>query len=193
MMTFDQSQLIEELRNLTQDTKSQVQAFKTYSEEQLNHKPSAGGWSVLECIEHLRLYANFYLPEIEKRMTSRVPVESKYFRSGILGNYFVNMVKATNNKKMRTVKEMDTSGTELTISTLNQFIKQLDWLDSLLLDSEKFDLSRIKTSISISRFIKLKLGDTLRFVVYHNERHVLQAKQVLSPQAELANPLFSSD
>jgi hypothetical protein len=35
---------------------------------------------------------------------------------------------------------------------------------------------QIKTSISISSFIKLRLGDTLRLVVYHNWRHLIQAK-----------------
>ncbi|RXM56703.1 hypothetical protein BOQ60_25350, partial [Chryseobacterium sp. CH1] len=30
------------------------------------------------------------------------------------------------------------------------------------------DLEKTKTSISISKLIKLKLGDTFRFVIYHN-------------------------
>jgi uncharacterized protein (DUF2249 family) len=37
------------------------------------------------------------------------------------------------------------------------------------------NLNRIRTSISISKLIKLKLGDTLRVVIYHNGRHLQQA------------------
>jgi hypothetical protein len=34
-------------------------------------------------------------------------------------------------------------------------------------------------NISISKIIRLRLGDALLFVVYHNERHVQQAKNLL--------------
>ncbi|MEO9077333.1 MAG: DinB family protein, partial [Gelidibacter sp.] len=34
------------------------------------------------------------------------------------------------------------------------------------------------TAISISNLIKLKVGDTFRVVVYHNERHLVQANRI---------------
>lgn len=40
------------------------------------------------------------------------------------------------------------------------------------------DLGKIKTSISISKWIKLKLGDTFRVIIYHNERHIVQANKI---------------
>jgi hypothetical protein len=48
-----------------------------------------------------------------------------------------------------------------------------------LLDKAKnVSLGKTKTGISISKLIKLKLGDTFRFVIYHNIRHIEQAKRV---------------
>jgi hypothetical protein len=44
--------------------------------------------------------------------------------------------------------------------------------------AQKVDLTKVKTAISLSKFIKLRLGDTLRFLVYHNERHILQAQGI---------------
>lgn len=38
----------------------------------------------------------------------------------------------------------------------------------------------IEVTITGINQIKLRLGDTLRFVIYHNERHITQAQQVLS-------------
>jgi hypothetical protein len=102
----------------------------------------------------------------------------KYFKSGRIGNYFVNMISASNSKKIKATKNMDVTGSELNLSTLNQFIKQLEWLESLLEKAEKVDLNKVKTSISLTKLIKLRLGDTLRFLVYHNERHILQAKRI---------------
>lgn len=177
-MKIEQTELINELRGLTQEAKAQVLEFKTYPLAQLNYKSSAVDWSILECIEHLCLYGKFYLPEIENRIMNGEPVGKAQFKSSFLGNYFVNMIKASNTKKIKATKQMDSTGFELSIATLNKFIKQLEWLDSLLIKSKTVDLNKVKTAISLSNFIKLRLGDTLRFLVYHNERHILQAKRI---------------
>ena len=177
-MKIESIKLLEELIKLTQEAKSQVEEFKTLSHKQLNYKANEGEWSILECIEHLCLYGKFYLPEIEKRITGSVPNEQQYFKSGFLGNYFVNMIKASNTKKIKATKQMDSTGSNLNSSTINQFIKQLNWLETLLVKAKKVNLNKVKTSISLSKLIKLRLGDTLRFLVYHNERHILQAKQI---------------
>ncbi|MFJ1440671.1 hypothetical protein ACILFQ_02000 [Capnocytophaga canimorsus] len=40
-------------------------------------------------------------------------------------------------------------------------------------------MTQLKTKISISRFLRLRLGDTLQFVVYHNQRHMKQVQDIL--------------
>ncbi|GJQ05611.1 hypothetical protein [Capnocytophaga canimorsus] len=40
-------------------------------------------------------------------------------------------------------------------------------------------MTQLKTKISISRFLRLRLGDTLQFVVYHNQRHMEQVQDIL--------------
>ncbi len=189
-MKIEQSELIKELRDLTKQASAQVSEFKLYTAEQLNFKPSASQWSILECIEHLCLYGKFYLPEIENRITNVEPVNNPPFKSGVLGNYFVGMIKASNTKKITATKQMDSTGSELNMSSINQFLKQLEWLDSLLIKAEKTNLTKIKTAISLSKMVKLRLGDTLRFLVYHNERHILQATQInLKPATKKAETL----
>lgn len=177
-MKIEQSKLLVELRNKTAEAKSQLETFKNYPIEDLNYKPSESAWSILECIEHLCLYGKFYLPEIENRIITSRYNKQQYFKSGLIGDYFVNMIKASNTKKIKATKEMDATGSDLNMSTINQFIKQLEWLDSLLVKAEKVDLTKLKTSISLTKLVKLRLGDTLRFLVYHNERHILQAKRI---------------
>src|SRR5690606_41809639 len=49
----------------------------------------------------------------------------------------------------------------------------------LLEASKRVDLTQVKTSISISKWIKLRLGDTLRVVIYHNRRHIVQALKLV--------------
>lgn len=80
---------------------------------------------------------------------------------------------------MKTFNEMNPMGKKLDKSVLETFIAQLNQMLQILETARNKDLNRIKTSISISKWIKLKLGDTLRIVIYHNHRHILQAKKAL--------------
>jgi hypothetical protein len=88
-------------------------------------------------------------------------------------------VKDGKIKKMKSPKDKNPSRTALSITTINRFLKQQEQLLNLLQRSRGIDLTRTKTAISLSKFIRLRLGDTLRFYTYHIERHVWQAEGVM--------------
>lgn len=90
------------------------------------------------------------------------------------------MIPKEKLNKMKTFKSMNPIKSNLDKSVLSEFISQQKQMSNLLNDAENIDLNKVKTSISISNFIKLKLGDTFRFVILHNLRHVEQAKRNLS-------------
>ena len=81
--------------------------------------------------------------------------------------------------KMKTFKEMNPIHSQLDLSVIDEFIDQQQQMLRLLERGKTTDLTRTKVSISISKWIKLRLGDTFRFVIYHNMRHIQQAKRVL--------------
>lgn len=173
-------ELITELAGLTWQHIQTVQSFKQLSLETLNRKPANGGWSILECVEHLNRYGDFYVPEIERRIEKSKGRPSAVFKPGLLGNYFAkSMLPKEQLNKMKTFKSMDPADSALDLSVLDKFIDQQEQLLRLLEASRQTDLTRVKTSISISKWIKLRLGDTLRVVIYHNLRHIVQAKKLL--------------
>lgn len=176
-MKIKQDLLIEKLLELTNDAIVSVKKIKELSSEKLNEKTNS--WSILECMEHLNLYGNFYLPEIERRLLNAdLTQRTHYFKSSLVGDYFVRQVKAENTKKLKSTKMMDSTGAKLSSTTIDQFIKQLERLSSLLQDSKKVDLNKVKTNISLTKLFRLRLGDTLRFLVHHNERHIKQAEKI---------------
>jgi len=181
-MQAENDSVIEDLLALTENAASAARKFKGLSETQLNFKEHPEKWSILECLEHLNRYGEFYLPEIEKALLShKVKSASPVYKSGILGNHFANLMKVKNGKviKMKTPGDKNPSGSQLTAVTIDRFLKQLELLKSLLDQSRHADLTKTKVPISLTNFIKLRLGDTLRFFVYHIERHVIQAEKVL--------------
>ncbi|NRF40359.1 DinB family protein [Pedobacter foliorum] len=172
--------LIEELLATTAWSTRTVEKLKELGVDQLNVKSSPAEWSVLECVEHLNLYGNFYLPVIEQAILSYKPNKTPAsFKSGFIGGYFVNMirVKPGKMKKMSTTKDKNPLGYVLTLTTVDRFLKQQQLLKTLLEQARYVDMTKLKTPISITKMVRLRLGDTLRFVVYHIERHVIQAER----------------
>lgn len=176
---MNSKQLIDDLLQIVDRTTAQVQQLRALDTQTLNYKERADQWSALECIEHLNLYGDYYLPEIEKRILAQKPVTTaSIFKSGVLGNYFANMMQAAAKPgKMKSPSDKNPVNSLLTMTTLDRFIKQQERLKALLIQARQTDLTKTKTSISISKLIKLRLGDTFRFLIYHIDRHVKQAQR----------------
>lgn len=172
--------LINDLSKRTYAVIEKAELWLDLSDAQLNFKPAADSWSLLECIEHLNRYGRFYLPEIEQRIQGSSHA-SDDFKSGWLGDYFAkSMLPKEKLNKMKTFKVMDPAGSSLSRSVIQEFLDQQKQMLQLLRKSSKISLTKTKTSISISPLIKLRLGDTFRVVVYHNERHLVQAEKALN-------------
>jgi hypothetical protein len=172
--------LISELKTYT---KRHIQFTKTllnYSEQQLQYKQKKESWNILECLEHLNLYGNFYIPEIKKRISNSITRPSEFFKSGYLGNKFsLDMLPKENMKTMNTFKGKNPVNKKLNSEkVLQNFIEQQEQILNLLELAKGKNLTKIKTSITLP-FLKFRLGDTFRFLIYHNERHIIQAENII--------------
>jgi len=173
-------ELLKELEDLTLKHIQAAKLFQRESKEKLNQKPNPESWSILECIEHLNRYGEFYIPEIQKRISASTSTFSDKFKSGVLGNYFAkSMLPKEKLNTMKTFKVMNPSGSKLNETVLDKFLTQQEQLLDLLKKSRNVSLTKTKTAISISKWIKLRLGDTFKVVIYHNLRHIEQAKKLL--------------
>lgn len=174
--------LLNDLLNRTDRVVETVRMYREISHGQLNAKPNAQAWSALECLEHLNLYGDFYLPEMERRILGAYHKASPLYKPGVLGNYFANMMLPKQDgtvKKMKSPKDKNPAKSSLSVTTVDRFLKQQEHLIRLLEMARKVDLTRTKTAISLTQWIRLRLGDTFRFYTYHIERHVAQAERAL--------------
>lgn len=178
-MKIQTEALLVDLANRTKQLIREAEGFKQQSDETLNFKEDETSWSILECLEHLNLYGRFYLPEIKKRIHEGKGKKESIFKSGWLGNYFANsMLPKAKLNKMKTFRNMNPINSKLDKKVIAEFVDQQNEILRLLEDSRKISLNKTRTAISISKLIKLKLGDTFRFVIYHNQRHMLQAQRI---------------
>jgi len=172
--------LLEELITMTKNNSDEVEKLALLSFDKLNYKPNTETWSILECIEHLNKYGRFYIPEIREKINPSKHQSENRFKSGVLGSYFAkSMLPKEELNKMKTFKSMNPNNSKLDTAVLSEFRTQQNEILQLLETAKKVSLTKTKTSISISKLIKLRLGDTFRVVIYHNLRHIVQAKKLI--------------
>lgn len=177
-------ELLEELTAETQKAYHFAKALQKYPKEKLNERKIHGSWTINECLEHLNRYGNFYLPQIRKAVEHyKGSQKTTYYRGSVMGNFFVHMIRLSEGKrrKMKTQKTMDPTGSVLDETTLLTYLSQQEELLALLEACAQVPLKRPKITTSLSRFVFMELGDTLRFMVYHNQRHIFQISLLLDP------------
>lgn len=180
-MKIESDVLILDLIERTRLIMNKAESLKAESDTVLNHRVSSESWSALECLEHLNLYGRFYLPEITKRIYGATTEGAElYFKSGWLGDYFAkSMLPKEKLNAMKTFKSMNPINSKLDKTVITEFINQQIQMLELLNKAKDVSLNKTKTGISITKWIQLKLGDTFKIVIYHNQRHVMQAEKVV--------------
>lgn len=182
-MKVDSTALINELVERVDSHLEYAKSLKDIPDEKLNWKLEPTSWSVLECIEHLNLCSDFYVQEIKKRIEASSIPKSTFFKGNYIGNKFAgSMLPKDKMKKVKTFKKVNPIHSELNKkNVIGTFIHHQKQLLDLLKLAEHKNLDKIKTS-TLLPFLKLRLGNTLQLVIYHNERHVIQANKMLSQQ-----------
>lgn len=173
------TQLLAKLTERTTNNLAVGQQFLALEPASLHRRPRPTAWNALECLAHLNHYGDYYLPEIRQRIKETKHDQARAtFTSSWLGNKFAaGMKPGAQTRNVTTFKSADPRnyGKEFGRETVVEFVRQQEEMLELLGLAARVDLTRTKTGISISNLVKLRLGDTLRVVIYHNWRHVEQA------------------
>ncbi|MBD0298004.1 MAG: DinB family protein [Flavisolibacter sp.] len=183
MAKFRSEELINELQEDVRQLKAAAEFIQQQDKVKLSYSLDDGRWTVIQIIEHMNMYGRFYLPVIEKELAVKTDERSAWFNSGRLGNYFTKSMKPTNvyevKNKMKTMKDYEPEGGLSATNVLNEYIQQKDKLLQLLDLARDRNLNTIRIPITITRLLKLRLGDTFRFLVAHEQRHMIQARNTL--------------
>ena len=162
--------LQEEIQEIIETVENQLLML---DKEALNWKAAPDSWSALECFEHLNRYNRFYNAELEKALErSGKPAA---FHPGWLGNYFVRSVAPDNTKAMKTMAHLNPSGSQLNKAVLEEFLNHQRHLLSLLTKAKGVNLNQRTIRVEVFRLLRMKIGDTFRFLVAHQQRHLQQA------------------
>lgn len=176
MKTIKRTALLDQLESEVEShLQTAITIFQNASPELLQQPAAHHGWSIAQCLWHINSYGHYYLPVIAQAMKSDA-ASRETFTSSWLGAYFTRLMKPGEGmKKMKAFKDHTPPAQPDGRAEVAEFIRQQEVLLGLLRQAHQVDLTRTKVAISLSRWIKLRLGDVFQFYVAHQGRHVAQA------------------
>jgi hypothetical protein len=81
--------------------------------------------------------------------------------------------------KMKTQKSYNPPAALNAEQVINEFSQHQQKLIQLMNLSRTRDMNAIRIPITVTKYIKFKLGDTFRFLVAHEQRHLVQARNAI--------------
>jgi DinB superfamily len=176
--------LIDTLHSDVREVIFQCNQLNQYSEQLLQQAPAAGKWSVAQVLEHLNIYSRYYISAIEDRLHLNQSGPDMFFKPGWPGNYFTKLMKPAENKtitkKMKAPKNAVPAAIPDTEAMLAECLQHQHHLLNLLQIAKNVNMNYIRIPISLNKYIKMKLGDTFRFLIAHDQRHFLQIENILA-------------
>src|SRR6476661_5023272 len=183
MKKFKSEDLINQLEGDVKQIIAAAEHLRQADPVKLGYSAEKGRWSVAQVLEHLNMYNRFYLPKMEKAMVPITHDTDAWFSSGWLGNYFTKMMMPKDiyevKNKMKTAKGYSPSKGLNVEAVFNEFLQHQQKLLQLLEVARRRNLNSIRIPTSFTSMIKMKLGDTFRFLIAHEQRHMIQARNAI--------------
>lgn len=180
--------LLKQLEKLTQRLSEIVtRDFPSLSEEQFNWREHEEKWSIAECILHLNYYADFHFPATQRAIKKAKSKPTTAFKSGWLGQYYIDTVQLEPNNfpKKVGISSIKLTPPALSESQINgqkelkRFLEYQRALLQMLQDAQNINIQSTKVGVAFFGLVRIRLGDMLQMLVYHTERHIVQAQRLL--------------
>jgi len=176
---------IERLNRLMNDSAQ----LSDLSHEELTKKPSNGGWSVIEVIDHMIVAHAVYRDKVGRALEEKADDVIEFpLKTGGMTSFLVKRFPPKENKikfKMKTMKRFqpDFEAFEISMEDCQekvlQYRKDLEELKSWVETYRNTPVSLNKFNSAVGSWVKFNVPEATEFVLCHDERHQLQWKNVL--------------
>lgn len=178
-----------------QNKKIAEQKFLALPSDKLYRKPTPNSWSAAECFQHLLFTNSGYLKHFNEVVSSSQEVNefNSFNHSSILrkesighpfkhsfwGKLILFFVNPKTKMKSKTTASFNPSNSKVDPDVVKKYLEQHDQLTKTISGMKNLDLKRLSMTSPINIKIKYNLGDAIRILVLHDERHIQQAERVL--------------
>ena len=180
----DLQQILTELADSDRRASEMVRAL---SNDQLNWRPSATGWSIAQCLDHLAITNSVYSAALHRAIEQahQEPVSAPIsLRPGVFGRAFIRSLEPPPTKKHRAPGKIVPCDRIDKDEVLRKFLESEEAMRAVIRDGARLDMNRIRFKTPFFWFLRFSVGTGLLIITAHNRRHLWQA------QAIIDNPSF---
>jgi len=170
------TRLITEFRAADERAKALVIGLKL---EQLNWQPRPGVWSVGQCLEHLCIGNELYLPAISASLAGKPLATVQEITPGRLSRWFIsNYIDPSPRTKRASAPKKIVPAARVKPSVLDRFLSANQAVRELVQSASTYDVNRIRFRNPFIPVIRFTVGTGLEILSGHERRHLLQAERV---------------
>lgn len=158
-----------------------IQEFSDISLEQLNWKSSPESWSIAQCLEHLIIADSSYFNDLEKITGGNFKMDlwEKYSPfTRLCGRLMKNRLQEQVKKKMIAPKKIQPQSSGKSLSTIEDYLKNLDMFLAFISNCKNVDIDKIVITSPTIRIVTYSLRDAFTFLIQHEHRHINQGIRV---------------
>jgi hypothetical protein len=152
-------------------------------ERQLNWKPNADKWSVAECLQHLIITAEGYLPQVAKQLDDanlrRVKGKEGY-QTTFFGKIFLGFLDPESARKLSAPKMFKPEASQYDRQIVTQHLTLLRKIMDCLKEADGYILNRLIIKSPAAWFIRFNMGDYFKIELLHHQRHLIQIKKTIA-------------
>jgi hypothetical protein len=156
-----------------------VRLAETVGEEAWITRPRGGGWSGSECVAHLTLTTEAYLPLLDE---ARVRVESgtalpRRYTLGVIGWLLAKSLEPPARGRTRTLAAFVPGGIASRADSVAAFTRSQDALLAWLDAAAHVPLNRMIVASPFNRRVRYNAWAAFRVLASHQRRHIWQAER----------------
>ena len=146
--------------------------------EQLNQPPAPGSWSVGQCLEHLYIANEVYLPPMTQALVGQSASSVEQVTPGWFGRYFIRTyIDPTTQKARAKAPGKIRPAQRVDADILARFLRSNDAARDLVRRASAFDVNRIRFKNPFVGGIRFTVGTGIEIIWRHQRRHLLQAER----------------
>ena len=149
------------------------------SPEQLNWKPTEDLWSVGQCLQHLYIANEVYLPAIANALDDRPLSPVHNITPGWFGRWFIRtyIEPSSRGKRARAPRKI-APALQIDPSVLDLLLRSNDVARDLVRRAGAYNVNRIRFRNPFIPLVRFTVGTGLEIVWRHQRRHLLQAERI---------------
>lgn len=181
-----QSEFLQQYAAQVREIIRELESWSHLPPATLIHQPQIGKWSAAQCLQHLNVYCDYYIPAMKDAIEKSKNGQGFSLKSGIIGSYFVKLMKLDQENKvakpMKSPKNAIPSETPDAQAEIKTFLRHQQELLDLLDRAENTDINLVRIPTSLTKLIRMRLGDTFAFFIEHEKRHIAQGRKAISTE-----------